>query len=107
MRHRNSAVRWNRNRRRDSRHHFKRHIRRRQRLTLFTAPTEDKRIAPLQPHHPLTALSMLDQQGVDLFLRLGMLVCLFADINSLSLWAMAQKLRVGQRVINDDFRRCQ
>jgi len=34
----------------------------------LTAPAEDERIAPLQPHDAATAAGVVDEEGIDLFL---------------------------------------
>ena len=55
MRERNAGVGRDAQRRGNARHHFKRNARRGQRLDLFAATAENKRIAALEPDHIQTA----------------------------------------------------
>ena len=64
----------------------------RERLQLLSAAAEDKRIAALEPHHPLALPGVLDQQRIDLLLSA-------ADISGRLAHAYAR--RVAPRQIED------
>ena len=65
----------------DAGNDLKRDARRPALLRLFSAPTEDERIAALQPCHRLALFGLRDQQGIDVRLPHRVLGARLADID--------------------------
>jgi len=67
--------------RRDSRHHFKRHARARQRFHFFAAAAEDQRVAALEPQDAPARARQLDHQLVYPFLSSAAGAARLADVD--------------------------
>ncbi len=87
--------------RRDPRHHLKANAAADQRLQLLAATAEDEGIAPLQPHHPLALLRLLQQELVDPLLRHAVVARLLADEDALGIPAHQRHHLVGDQPVID------
>ncbi len=65
--------------RRDPRHHLKANASTNERLQLLAATAEDEGVAPLEPHHPLPFLRLVQQELVYLLLGHAVVARLLAD----------------------------
>lgn len=68
---------------------------------LLVSATEDKRVAPLQPHDLLACLHMFHQQPVNLFLRNAASVRQLSDVNdllALRVHYLAQRIRRAEMI---------
>ena len=100
MRYRNSRVGGHRHGRRDARHNFEREPRGGNRLRLLASPSEDERVAPLQPDHHFSLPGLLDDQPIHLILILVPSTASAADIDAFGVrWDMVQQDRIRQVVI--------
>ena len=102
MRQRHAGIRGDAQRRGDSRDHFERNSRVRQRLRLFAAPAEDERVAALQPHHHQAPPRPLDQQFADLFLAERVRCFLLPHVQPLRLRRRQFHQRLGSQIVIED-----
>ncbi len=91
-----------RQRRRDTRHHLGSDARRRQSIQLLLRPTEQHRIATLEPHHTGVASCRIHQPLVDERLRRGMACAALAHLHQFGLAGQGQCLRMDQSVVQHD-----
>ena len=80
--HRNTGIGKGRHGRGDTGHHLKGYTVLNQQLQLLAAPAEDKGITTLEPHHPMTSQTFLQQNPVDFLLRHWMIAGGLADVDS-------------------------
>ncbi|MNO93190.1 hypothetical protein D3C76_847870 [compost metagenome] len=85
----------------DPRHHLKADAAAHQRLQLLAATAEDEGVAPLQPHHPLPLLRLLQQELVDPLLGHAVVARLLADEDALGVAAHQRHHLVGDQPVID------
>ena len=81
VRHRDSVISRDRQRRGDSRHHFIGHMVPGKEFQLLPSSSEKKRIPAFQPYHTVSFLRLFQKDLVDLFLGHGMSVGAFSHVN--------------------------
>ena len=99
MRYRDAAVGRRRDGGSDAGHLLKGNAMRGQQLQLLAAAAKQKRIAAFKAHHLFALQRLLQQNLIDLFLRHGMMICLFAHIDPFGpLWNQCQNAGAYQTV---------
>ena len=96
---RNARVARHARRRCDARHHLERHARSGQGLQLVAATAKDKRVAPLQAHHPLAHLAQAHQQRVDVLLAHRVVIAPLARVNAFSMGRHKIQNGVGDELV--------
>ncbi len=74
-------------------------------LAFLAAAAKNEWVAALEAHDAPAFEALLDQQAVDLVLGHRVAGGLLADVDLLGIGAVAQELRVGQVVVDDDLGR--
>ena len=89
----------------NARHHLEGNLRRREFLGLLAAPSENVRVAALQPHDGLAFLRFRDEQLVQLLLRDGVGGSALAPVDELGgLGREAEQILIDECVIDHDIR---
>ena len=101
VRQRDAGVARNSARRRDARDDLEWQALVSQRLDLLAAPSEDERIATLEPHHAPARAGQADQQRTDLGLRHDVVATLLAGIDALGVHRNEVEHLGGDQVVVD------